>query len=560
MNFYTSFPKKMYIAALIVAALFSCTKYDENLETANNESGIIRLVKNGAVISEAQIDEAFTIYAKVGAAAQNLEIYIADIRAAIISRGTAPFTIIPPTGGKVTVQMDTIDVIVPKDARIGPSNIYLKVDGRARPAMNFNIRRPDILLPNKVTVAPFVLSYYDSTVSPEGNVDRTFPTTLRDGGPLQAVVNLTARLTYDPGKQVFYFLDYQKSDEKLLLRMIRNGQITTIAGGGNDYFATTGSKLRLSTEDYFGSAGSQNLLDLEPGPDGKLYFTNCFTTDADPLTGKYALHSLIQRIDPATGIVELVAGGKRLLVSNPSRTVDDFRGFIDGRTDTAMLNYPSQLSFGKDGELYFLDGWSETYGYGIKTLLRKLNRNGMIETVLGRINTDVWDFVDELDGETYQGINYSAIPEHSDGFGAEVRLFGASKMVRAGNGKMYILSGGAGWNYNIVEVNLDTKEASTIIGLPEGVATKYYTGTFREVGIQIATTLDVDFDGNLLYGYTSIYKMDLQSETVALLASHGGGVLNKIVFDQFGNLYCGFDYVVFGVGEHVRASKIIIER
>jgi hypothetical protein len=109
-------------------------------------------------------------------------------------------------------------------------------------------------------------------------------------------------------------------------------------------------------------------------------------------------------------------------------------------------------------------------------------------------------------------------------------------------------------------VNLDTREASTILGLPEGVAVKYYTGTFKEVGIQFITALDVDFDGNLLYGYTSIYKMDLKSETVALLTSHAGGVLNKIVFDQFGNLYCGFDYVTFGAGEHVRASKVIIER
>jgi hypothetical protein len=560
MNFHTSLINKVSIAAFLVVAMFSCTKYEENLETANNESGIIRLTKNGGGISEAQIDEEFTIYAKLGTAARELEIYIADLPAVIVSRGTAPYTIVPSTGGQVIVQMDTINVIVPKEARIGPANIYLKVDGRAKPAMTFNIRRPDILLPNKVSIAPFVLSYYDSIVSPEGHVDRIFPTTLRNGGPLEAVVNLTARLTYDADKQVFYFLDYQKSDASLLLRMIRNGQITTIAGGGSDYFATTGSKLRLSTEDYSGSAGSQNLLDLEPGPEGKLYFTNCFTTDADPLTGKYAVHSLIQRIDPATGIVELVAGGKRLLTANPSRESDNYRGFIDGSTDTAMLGYPSQLTFGKDGELYFLDGWSETYGYGVKTLLRKLSKNGMIETVLGKINAEVWDFVDEQDGKTYQSIYYSAIEEHTDGFGAEVRFFGASKMVQAGNGKMYILSGGAGWNYNIVEVNLDTREASTILGLPEGVAVKYYTGTFKEVGIQFITALDVDFDGNLLYGYTSIYKMDLKSETVALLTSHAGGVLNKIVFDQFGNLYCGFDYVTFGAGEHVRASKVIIER
>lgn len=551
---------KIFITVFLLSGIFSCTKYDENLETVNNESGIIRLMKNGSVIDEAQIDESFTIYAKVGAIAKELEIYIADIQAAIQSRGTSQYTIFPPTGGRVTVQMDTINVTVPKNARVGAANIYMKVNGIAKPAMNFNIRRPDILLPNKVTMVPYIISYYDSTVSPEGNIDRIFPATLKDGAQAEAVVNITARLTYDPNTQVTYFLDFQKSDQKLFLRMNKNGQITTLAGGGNDYFATTGNQLRLSTEDYSGGAGSQNLLDLEPGPDGKLYFTNNFVTDTDPITGKYATHALIQRIDPATGIVELVAGGKRLLVNNPSRTIDEYRGFIDGKTDTAMLSYPSQLTFTKDGDLYFLDGWNEVYGYGIKTVLRKLNKNGMIETVLGKVYREAYDFVDDLDGKTYQAIYYGPVEEHNDGYGSEVRFFGASKMVLAGNGKLYILSAGAGWGYNIVEVNLDTKEASTIIGMPEGVIPKYTTGTFKEVGIQFITTLDVDFDGNLLYGYTSIYKMDLKTETVALLASESGGVLNKIVFDQFGNLYCGLDYITFGVGEQVRSKKIIIER
>ena len=550
---------KIFITVSLVSAVFSCTKYDENLETVNNESGIIRLVKNGNVIGEAQIDESFTIYAKVGVAAKELEVYIADIHTSIQSRGTSHYTIFPPTGGQVTVQMDTINVIVPKNARIGPGTVYLKVDGQPKPAMNFNIRRPDILLPNKVSILPFISSYYDSIVSPGGNIDRTFPTTLRDGGQGEAVVNITARLSYDPVNQVFYFLDYQKSDQSLLLRMFKNGQVTTIAGGGQDYFATSGRNLRLSTEDYFGSAGSQNQLDLEPGPDGKLYFTSNYRMDADPVTGMFTYHSLIQRIDPATGVVELVAGGKRKLAEYPSRESENYRGFIDGRTDTAMLNYPSQLTFGKDGDLYFLDGWSEMYSQGVKTLLRKLTKNGMIETVLGRVDT-YSEYFEDVDGKTYRYIAYAPLEEHTDGFGDEVRFFGASKMVQAGNGKIYILSAGAGWSYNIVEVNLDTKEASTIIGVPAGVNPRYTTGTFKEVGIQFITTLDVDFDGNLLFGYTSIYKMDLQAETVAMLASNINGVLNRIVFDQFGNLYCGVDYVTFGVGEQVRASKIIIER
>lgn len=553
----------LWLLCSIWVLLFSCTKFDNKLEISNNESGIIKLMKGGLIIDEAQIDETITLYAKIGGQSPSVRIFIADVAAEILSHGQTSNTLYT-MGGLVNVPMDSFNVKVPKAAKIGPGTIYITVNEIVKPAMNFNIKRPDILLPNKITLEPFVLSYHDSTIIPpgpgvpDGAVTYSFPEVLRDGGPLEAVVNLTARMTYDPGSNTFYFLDYQRSDKKLLLRMIKNGMVTTIAGAGNDYFATKAANLRLSTEEYYGGAGSDNLLDLEPGPDGKLYFTNNFRIENDPVTNKEAVHALIQRIDPKTGIVELVAGGKRQTNNYPSSTSGNYRGFIDGHTDTAMLNVPRQLTFAKDGQLYFLDGWGDYYGGG--AVLRRITKAGMVETVLGKINTSITPFVDEADGKTYQWIEYTAISEHSDGFGDEVRLYGATRMVQAGNGKFYILSGGAGWGYNIVEVNMDTKEASTILGLPEIMVPKFYTGTFKEVGIMHITALDVDFDGNLLYGYTSIYKMDLQTETVALLSNNVGGVLNKIVFDQFGNLYCGLDYIAFGPGEYVRSSKIIIER
>lgn len=553
---------------------FSCTKFRENLDAMNMESGIIKIVKDTRSIEEAQIDETITVYAKIGQPGAAIKLYISDVEASIVSRGQGTSIINAQTGGTITVPMDTFNIVVPKAAKIGPGRIYFTVNDIIQPALAFNVKRPDILLPNKVLVVPYLFTYSDSVELSPGNFSYTFPEYLKDGLSGTAVVNIAAKLTYDKEAECFYFIDQQPIDGSYRIRKLKDGMVTTIAGRGTDYFATTGADLKLGTETS--NSIGVTAMDMKPGPDGKLYFTSSFTIDPHPVTGLRSVYSLIQRIDPATGKVETLAG-------NNGRSVDyyysnyqkSFRGLEDGGKDSAMIGIPRALTFDKEGNLYFLDG-----GEYSSVLLRKLTKEGKIETVLGKIGREYLEFVD-ADDKTYSIIVYSEIQEHNDGFGDEVRLYGTTNMVQAGNGKFYILGQGAGWGTNIVEVNMDTKEASTVVGLPENQLSNYTTGTFKEVGLGLITTFDVDFDGNILYGFTAIYKMDLQSETISQMTRFTAfppeytsqrqfqqhtqpgnncilGRISSIVFDQFGNLYAGYDNVA--ASADVRIVKVEIER
>ena len=556
---------KIFRAGAIVGSslyFLSCTKFKDRLDTVNGDSGIIGVVRGGQSIAEAQIDEQVTVYAKIGQAGADIKMFVSDVEAPVVSRGTSN------ADGYLK---DTFNIIVPHQAKVGPGSIYFSLDGVVKPSLAFTVKRPDILFAGKVWIDPYFFTSSDSTSRQEGGWDYTFPAVLKDGPSRVAVVNAVMKLTYDKNAGVFYFLDYQTSDNSLRLRKLKDGTVTTIAGGGNDYFATTGAQLKIGTEGFLNNG--LDPLDMRPGLDGKLYFTNRFSTEPDPVTGLPSSYSLIERIDPVTGIVEIVAGNnKRNVEYYYSNTVLNYRGLEDGTKDSAMVTSPNALTFDKNGDLYFLDG-------GV--LLRKLNKDGSIQTILGKVDRMVYDFED-TDGKTYHPVFYTTIEEHSDGFGDDVRLYAATNMLQAGNGKFYILNYfGAGWNYNIVEVNVDTREASTIVGLQSDVRSDYTTGTFKEVGLTYTSTFDVDFDGNILFGFSTIYKMDLQSETITKMTGFTAfppqytsqrqfmqdrqpgtncniGRLNRIVFDQFGNLYAGYDQVAGSAD--VRIAKVVIEK
>jgi hypothetical protein len=398
------------------------------------------------------------------------------------------------------------------------------------------------------------------------------PEVLTDGPAGKAVVNSVMKLTYDKNAMAFYFLDYQLSDQTFRLRRLKDGMITTLAGGGHDYFATTGAGLKIENEGYRQN-GEPGAVDMKAGPDGWLYFTNSFRTDPDPVSGLPSSYSLIQRIDPGTGKVETIAGNNKRSVDYYYSNYElNYRGLEDGNKDSAMITSPTGLTFDRKGDLYFVDA---------RTLLRRLKSDGSIETMLGKVSREVYDFED-ADGITYHPVFYTPLEEHSDGFGDDVRLYEVTNMIQAGNGKFYLLCDfGAGWDYNIVEVNMDTREASTIVGLPAGVRSDYTTGTFKEVGLTAITTFDVDFDGNILFGRTAIYKMDLQSETISRMTAFtafppqytsqrqfmkerqpGSNCiiykLSRIVFDQFGNLYAGYEGASADID--VRMIKVVIEK
>ncbi|SFM86613.1 hypothetical protein SAMN05428949_1098 [Chitinophaga sp. YR627] len=546
--------------------LFSCRKYEARLEQQNLSSGIVRVTQNGSVgVNGAKIGEMVTVYAKVGEPGAALQFFAGGVAADVISHGSRQIIVQPEAGGQTAaLPVDTFDIQISSTAKIGPGTLYFSLDGKSSAALPFEIFRPDILVPGKSFVDPFLYTYMDSVRQGDGSYSYMLPNELRDGMVGQAVINQVSSLAYDANGNTFYFIDRQPDDNSYRIRQLRQGQVTTIAGGGNNYMATTAAQLKLSA-----------IEDLQPGPDGWLYFSSKFYTDPDPVTGFTARHALIERLQPATGVVEILVGGKRVIEKYYSRPYDDYTGIEDGSRDSAMVIYPQSFTFDKQGNLYFLDGTAEYAGSG--TLLRRLNRDGTLETVLGKIGKEVYDYED-VDGVLYKVPFYYSLDEHMDGFGDAVRLSGASGLVLAGNGKLYIPCSGAGWRQNIVEVNPETLEAATIVGMPEGQQSSLRTGTFREVDLGGITSFDVDFDGNILFGQNIIYKMNLQEETIAKLAgggTYGGdlralvkqrqsgenanltGRLNKIVFDQFGNLYVGFDYNI--PPTDMKISKIVIE-
>lgn len=556
-----------YFSIIITACLlFSCSKkYEDRLEQQNRSSGILRVGQKGEInIAGAKIDETITLYAKIGEPDATVKIYVGGAEATVLTHGTAYTTVRSESGNQqISVLMDTFNIKIPAAAKIGPGILYFTLNNVSKPALAFEVYRPDILIPGQSFVEPFLFTAMDSTLF-DGHYQYSMPQRLKDGARGEAVVNRVLGLTYDDASQTFYFMDQQPDDFTYRIRKLFNGVVTTLAGGGDNYMATTGSQLKLLEK-----------KDLKAGPDGKIYFTSVFYTDADPATGFPSSYALIQRLNPATGAIEIVLGGGRSVVKYPSRYADDYRGVEDGPVDSAMIYYPQALTFDKEGSLYFLDGAIDRAEAG--TLLRKFS-HGRLETLLGKGQKDVYDFED-IDGVTYSVPFYSGIEEHTDGFGDEVRLTGTKGMVLAGNGKFYLLCEGGGWQMNVVEINLDTKEAATIIGLPAGQSSSINTGTFKEVALNYATTFDLDFDGNILFGQNILYKINLKQETIAKVAggrTGGGplsdrelmqtkqkgeeaylGTIDTVVFDQFGNLYAGYAYTI--PSSDVKISKITIQ-
>lgn len=557
----------LYFSVITAACLLSsCSKkFEDRLEQQNRSSGILRVGKTGEIsIAGAKIDETVTLYAKIGEPEAAVKIYVGGVEATVLTHGTAYTTVRSESGGQqISVLMDTFNIKIPAAAKIGPGILYFTLNEVSKPALAFEVYRPDVLIPGQSFVEPFLFTAMDSSLL-NGTWQYSVPRRLRDGARGEAVVNRVLGLTYDEASETFYFMDQQPDDLTYRIRKLYNGVVTTLAGGGDDYMATTGSQLKLIEK-----------KDLKTGPDGKIYFTSVFYTEADPATGFQSSYALIQRLNPATGAIEIVLGGGRSIVKYPSRYADDYRGIEDGPVDSAMIYYPQSLTFDKEGSLYFLDGAVDRAEAG--TLLRKFS-HGRLETLLGKGQKDVYDFED-IDGITYSVPFYTGVEEHTDGFGDEVRLSGARGMVLAGNGKFYLLCEGSGWQINVVEVNLDTKEAATVIGLPAGQSSSLSTGTFKEVALSYATTFDLDFDGNILFGQGILYKMNLKEETIAKVAGGytGGGTLSDrelmrmkqkgdgaflgtidtIVFDQFGNLYAGYSYTI--PASDVKMSKITIE-
>lgn len=556
-------PMKYTCTLLVLLAgsisLVCCKKFEENLDEKNKDSGIVRIDKiEGDMFSSAfKIDERIAVVTKIGVPSAELKFQIGGVNVTPESHESRSEKIASyHPGDSITLAMEVYYFTIPRGAKLGPTNINFIINGQQRPPFSIDIRKPDILYPGKVTVEPFVKSILTPWNS--GQIDA--PRWPIDGPLGSAGLGRMTDLTYDADTRTWYFLDAFSADTssypsppgyRYFLRKLQNGVVTTMAGAGTDPMATDAANKKLG-----------QVYTMCAGPDKQLYLgVEEFYPLPDDPNQYYNSHQII-RIDPVTGKITRVAGGAP---NGPNS-----QGIRDGKKEEALLFSVNSISFDKQGNLYFLDGYS---------LLRKVAPDGMVSTILGKADLLFsMEYPDPFTGEMVMWDYYSPVSTHMDGFADEVRLQSATRIAIAGNGKLYILeTANVEYGDNIREVNLDTKETSTIVGFPVNVHSFIYSGTFKEVELRDSKSFDVDFDGNLLissFYLTSeggkIYKMDLQQETITLIAGGGNdcgtplsvpkpgnqvcfSFCDRIVFDQFGNLYVAD-------GSVVPMKKITIER
>lgn len=543
--------------ALISITTLCCKKFEQNLEEKDKESGIVRVIsaESNSQSSTFKIDEKIAVVTKIGMPVKDIKFYIGGIEAIPekqehIEEKIAHYH----PGDSILLPMEVYYFTVPRGARLGPTNVNFIINGQQRTPFSIDISKPDILYPGKVMVEPFLTT----VLTPKPDGEMAIPRWPIDGALGQAGVGGVLDLTYDPDTRTWYFVDSYAIDTaqydpgaRYFVRKLQNGVITTLAGAGNDPQATDGRNKKFS-----------DIYSMCPGPDKQLYLG---VRDILPATNGEPWNNFtitrIIKMDPVSGRITHVAGGN-------ARNGNGTEGFADGK-ETASMSLPNSMTFDKTGNLYFLDGFS---------ILRKVTPDGTVSTVLGKSELIYeGEIPDWITGELIPYKFYTPVSSHADGFGDEVRFQEARRLAFAGNGKLYAMEGeNVEFQDNIREINLDTKEVNTIVGLPLGVHTHITTGTFKEVELQYVRSFDVDFDGNLListFELTSeggrVYKMDLLAETITLIAGsdHCTEQLthpkpgaetcfftcDRIVFDQFGNLY-----VADGPG--VSIKKITIER
>jgi hypothetical protein len=521
----------LYIIPFIAATLVtgSCTKFQDTLEQKEKESGIVDIIPAGGLPHQAKTEEQITLLAKIGEPVQTLTFYIGEIEMtpqkteSIVDSIEDVFT-----DTKVGLPMMRYIFTIPKNAKIGPNNVYFVINGKRRPPMALEVVKPDILFPGKVTVYPYATGPNTGGYKVDGAIG-------------VASIAHMENMTYDPANSAFYFSDWYYEDPAQngsrwysVIRKMQDSVITTIAGGGKNMDAVTAKDYEIGT-----------ITAMCPAPDGNLYFaTEDIYYPLRPGGAAFATRVRIMKLNPITGALAHVAGGK-------IRNGNTYTGFKDGK-DSALVTRISSMAFDKKGTLYFIDNMA---------LLRKVSPEGVVSTLFGKYDSLTYETVDYDTGELIYETGYAPVEGHTDGFGSEVLFQYANRIAVAGNGKIYVQEDAKDeWQANIREINIDTREVSTIIGLPAGVRTYLSSGTFKEVELSEFYSFDVDFDGNIIYSSVEpgrnrvkIYKMDLQAETIALLAGNENTcgdekipqpgtnscftAINRIVFNQFGDLY-----------------------
>jgi hypothetical protein len=561
---------------LLIVAFSACrSEYENELELRAGSSGVIKA--QTAEQGIAKRGERITVYTKVGATNADVKIFIGNVEAPILTHGQQTMEVLlslfADTKGKVLA--DTFGVVVPETADFGNTNIYITVNGNKSIPFPFLIKKPDILVAGQVTVAPL---YPTPFQTPDGSGV--------DGAPGTATISAVIDMGLDKAGNIYfidhgrykYFPEFNRWERQTdCIRKISNGVITTLGGNGEDEYATNLADLKLR------SINAMKIAD-----DGTIYIsvTNLTTDmvqypwDESWQLEMTAYHNRILKIDPLTGKVETFVGKKKWACWDLWTT----NLVLDGPADKAMIGTVRNMELDKEGNLYILDDGT----YYSSSILRKVSPDGTVTTVAGKLEDEGDYVVYDFNGKDFETLHGGTRPagNSADGFGKKAVFDYVSGIALAGNGKLY-MSQGAGRVMKdcIREFNPLTKEVSTIIGKPANANAGFvFSGTFKEVDTRAITSLDADFDGNVLIGYDenynaaeprSVYKMDVTKEMVykisgrykgnddANLPQPGNsaqmGVISRIVFDQFGKLYVGYSNHEY-IYNHIHFATITLDR
>lgn len=527
-NFVSTMKKKngkqtgsrLFFVCSILLVFISCKKVDQEIDRQNAGSGIV-----GFSPATALLGDTVLAFIKIGMKDENASLRFGDAVVQVLEKKPGSFE---------GHQVEAWTIIVPRNAPFGEPPAALTVNGERMPAFyGIRLSEPPVLIEGKVTVSLYAGRYREKEYNDCG-YQIIYPA--KNGTLQESQFGQTGLVACSKTGRSVYVVDYYEpytcsgqdlENTKRLIRKIENGTVSTIAGGGND---PNGDGLAAKLPDL--------VKGLAVHPNGLLYLS---TTDQNYETG--FIRSRIISIDPSSGKITTVAGGQM--------DEGEYYGKIkDGEGVNAKLFEPGDLSFDKDGNLYFLDMAG--------SCIRKLDTKNKVTTLFGPVK-------DILIGEeTWLETDY-AKRGHDDGYGNQEARFGTlTGIATAGNGKVYVVdNGGDKFGPNVREINPATQEVATVIGLPQGVRGKE-TGSFKEVsgrpdGTQGYFGMDTDFDGNLLLtlqgdGYAmKLLKVDLQFETVKLIAGGGGqtdpsvpvagnkAILygEAIAFDDKGSLYLG---------------------
>lgn len=545
---------------LLLAMLFACNKaYKEEIKIRNEDTGIIGTDYGSNDIGGMR-GQLITLFAKIGDHSDSPQIYIGNALATVVSRGQKQLTyrLSNFSDETRTVTADTFRVLIPEEAEIGGTNIYIKIAGAKCPPLPFIVRKPDILYPGKVLLSPYISTNW---------ADWGRHQEIKDGPLDVASLGFIQDMGLDKEGNIYFIDNGRVSWENgspdiitMCLRKIANGTITTLGGNGENEFSTQLKDLKL-----------KSISCMKIAPDGSIYLAVLSPVklsitpvgETDPIDYETTVPRLL-KINPVTGEIKKV-------LESPYDIISDELSYslsviADGPANKAMIGEISDMELDKEGNIYFIDR-GRSNGGGI---LRKLSVDGMV-TTLSAFPSDYGDHTfRNMDGTHPVTIKAGSTPYEntSDGFGAEVRLNNPKGIVMAGNGKFYIAQGPSPEMGDCIrEFNPLTKEVSTIVGKPVNAKNNFqYSGTFKEVDMRGVSSFDADFDGNVLVSYgpdfsssepATIYKMDINKEMIYKLAgarypfagdpnkpqpgdSASLTTVSRIVFDQFGKLYVGY--------------------